>query len=113
MNSRRSPKGIGERDLPDESADLDGNSRPSSTRAIRSRKSGPKSAKTFPLPADHSVRLNEDQRATPTAPNLGQADPEQPIQLRHHRPFVPPLLSGQLQPQREVLDSDGLMPRAQ
>jgi hypothetical protein len=26
---------------------------------------------------------------------------------------VPPLVSGQLQPQREVLDGDGLMPRAQ
>jgi hypothetical protein len=49
----------------------------------------------------------------PTAPNLGPVDPEQPIQLRHHRPFVPALVSGPLQPQREVLDSDGLMPRAQ
>jgi hypothetical protein len=42
----------------------------------------------------HRIRLSEDQRVTPIAPNLRQTNPEQPIQLRQHRPFAFPLVSG-------------------
>ena len=42
--------------------------------------------KTFPLPAHDRIRLNENQGVPPTAPDLGQTDPEQPIPLRQSAP---------------------------
>ena len=78
-----------------------------------SRESGPESPKTFPLPADNRIGLNENQRLPPAVPNLGQTDPKQSIPLRYYRPFALPLVCGQLQSQGQVLHSNGLMPRAQ
>jgi hypothetical protein len=65
------------------------------------------------LPRHHRIRLNKDQRVTPIALNPRQTDPKQPIPLRQHKPFLLPLVSDQLQPQRKVLDSDSLVPRTQ
>jgi hypothetical protein len=81
--------------------------------ALGSRQPGPESSEPLPLPAHDRIWLNENQGVSPTAPNLRQTDPEQPIPLRQHRPFAFLLESGQLQPQRQVFDSDSLMPAAQ
>src|SRR4029077_5802261 len=94
MNSRSSPQGIGDGHLLDQSADFARNGRSSSARTYRSRESGPESAKPFSLPTPPRIRLNENQWVTPITPNLRQTYPEQPIQLRQHRPFALPLVSG-------------------
>ena len=69
----------------------------------------PELPEALPLPPDDRVGLNVEQRAAPGAPNVGQTDPEQPIEGGQHRSFPLSPEGCELQPERSVFDGNGLV----
>jgi hypothetical protein len=85
MDPRCAPERIGSRHPPDQPANRDGGRGPPRTTVMGSRQSPPESAKSFSLPAGHSVGLDRDQRVAPTGPPLVESDPEYAIKGRQQR----------------------------
>ncbi len=69
--------GVGLVHLTDELSDFVGDRRPA--RRIRSALPTPVEAETLPVPAEDGLRLDEDESATPSGPELGEPDPHESI----------------------------------
>ena len=77
VNSRRTPGGIGPVHLKDELSDFVGDRRPAGP--VRSALPTPIEAETLPVPAEDGLRLNEDESATPSGPDLREVGPQESI----------------------------------
>ena len=61
------------------------------------------------MPANHGLRLDEDQNASPPGPESGEGDPEGAIERRQPRPWVPVNEDRELLAEREF-DEDLVPP---
>ena len=113
MDSRRPPQRVGGCHLKNQAANFVGERWPSPLTALWPGESAPEPSKSFSLPADDGVGLNEDQRIPPVLPDLGQAYPKQPIHPGQHRPFSFSPIGGQLTPQSQILHRYGLLATTQ
>src|ERR1017187_6924283 len=78
----------------------------SSDRLSSSRDPTPVQPKAGPMPANHGLRSNEDQRPFPARPNSSQNDPEQPVDRTQSRARSLCVQSQQLLPKGEVLHEE-------
>src|ERR1019366_4160950 len=78
----------------------------SSDRLSSSRDPTPVQPKAGPMPANHGLRSNEDQRPFPARPNSSQNDPEQPVDRTQSRARSLCVQSQQLLPKGEVLQEE-------
>src|ERR1019366_6969403 len=78
----------------------------SSDRLSSSRDPTPVQPKAGPMPANHGLRSNEDQRPLPARPNSSQNDPEQPVDRTQSRARSLCVQSQQLLPKGEVLQEE-------
>ena len=109
MNPWRTPQRIGSHNSFDQSAYLDGRRRSAAAPPVHPGQPRPELPEALPLPAHHRVGLYVEQRAAPVAPNPRQTDPEEPIEECQHRSFPLSPKGGELEPERSVLDRDGLV----
>lgn len=64
----------------------------------------PEQPEAFPLPADHRIRIDDDESVGPVAPDSAKEDPEYPIRRSQSGSGVPLLEDGLLLALGEVLD---------
>ena len=102
MNPGCTPTRIGFGHFPDKIADF--------TTGLRSSRAFgfefPEKLETLAVPADNGIRLDNDQRFAPRAPDSRKHNPEEPICHSYLRPPVCPFHYGQLLAKRQVLGSE-------
>ena len=110
VNPGCAPQRVGDRHLPDESADL--NTDDGTAAGLRSRPSGPSTAEPVAMPSHDRVRLHEHQRRAPIPPDSGQDDPKQPVARPQMRTAGRAFHGSELLPQRKVLQDQFVMSTA-
>jgi len=68
--------------------------------------SAPVEFEAFAMPADHGLRLQEDQGVLPVGPQAEERDPECAVSLGQFRAFGLALHNGQLLSQGQVLERE-------
>jgi hypothetical protein len=66
----------------------------------------PVEPEALPVPLDHGLGLDENQGGSPSLPEPGQPDPEDPVPSAKARPFARSLEDRKLLPQREILGEE-------
>src|ERR1019366_1655575 len=105
MDTRRSPRWVLRDHAKDQLAHFPADWF-SSDRLSSSRDPTPVQPKAGPMPANHGLRSNEDQRPFPARPNSSQNDPEQPVDRTQSRARSLCVQSQQLLPKGEVLQEE-------
>ena len=63
---------------------------------------GPKKAKAFPVPSDHSLGLDDDECGAPFSPHSAQPSPEEPVEGCQLRLLHRTMQNAELVPERKV-----------
>ena len=105
VNAWRAPEWILAAYLADQIPKVLGNRRPSGLAVTDLP--GPEQTEALPMPGNHSLRLDDDERGAPIGPNLGQPCPEKPISGGQFRPLHRALKDAELVAQGEDLDLEG------
>jgi hypothetical protein len=101
MNSRGTPQRIGLGHPGDQSGDRQARRRPA--HRARRRQLRPVFRESTALPAQDGVRGHDHQRVPPSAPELGEADPEQAVSTTEPGPLHCSLIHRELLAQSDVL----------
>ena len=102
MNPGRTPARVGCSHSLDQITDLTTDSRPSRSFGFEF----PEKLETLSVPADNGIRVDNDKRFTPRAPDSGKENPEKSIRHSNLRPPVRPFHHDQLLAKRQVLSSE-------
>ena len=101
MDARRAPERVRLRHGANQGADRERHRGPTGTAAALP---SPEATETPAVPRDDRLRLDDDERRSPTGPRAGQADPEPPVRLYEtHSPRPCSLQHLQLMSQGEHL----------
>jgi len=109
VDARRTPQRIGNQHALDQLANLQGRSWSASSWAMRVAQSGPRPAESFALPMGDGVRLDIEKRTAPTGPPAAKSDPKYSIEGGQNRALAFSLESCELEAERGILESDGLV----
>jgi len=73
------------------------------------RKTRAKRSKTFAMPVENGLRLDDQESRAPLTPDSGERDPEEAISWAELRSRMAALINGQLLSEGEILQSQTLM----
>ena len=105
MDAWRSPSGVVLNHAEDQLAQLL-RRRPSPNRSPDSGDHPPIHAKAGPVPADNSLRSDDDDRLLPSRPHPTDGNPEEPVKQIESRSKTTPFQHGQLLSQHEVFEDE-------